>query len=315
MSIILPNLDDREFADMVAEAKGMIPQLAPSWTDHNPSDPGITLIELFVFISEMLMYRTNRVTEANKRVFLQLLMGKGWLVDPKRATLSMDQLITTAIAELRKEERAITNADFERFALDAGKPSDKGDGSIARAYCMAKRNYESVPENANAIGHVSLVIIPRIDPFNSDLVTRPNGLASIVSAYIEPRRLLTTQLHVVPAKYLAIGVTVTLAILDDYRWEEVQNGALIKLDKFFHPIDGSGDGQGWKPGQSVYAADIYALLDQLPGVDFVEPIAGAMFKLDGNLSGGIEVTLHENQLFLFKKELSVLNPYQKDTPK
>ncbi len=35
MSITLPNLDDREFADMVAEAKGMIPQLAPSWTDHN----------------------------------------------------------------------------------------------------------------------------------------------------------------------------------------------------------------------------------------------------------------------------------------
>ncbi len=310
MSITLPNLDDREFADMVAEAKGMIPQLAPSWTDHNPSDPGITLIELFAFICEMLMYRTNRVTEANKRVFLQLLMGEVWLVDPKRANLSIDQLITTAIKELGREERAITNADFERFALDAGKYPDQKEVPIARAYCMAKRNYESVPVNANAIGHVSLVIIPSVDPFKFDA-----GLAATVKNYIEPRRLLTTQLHVVPAKYLAIGVTVTLAILDDYRWEEVQNDALAKLDTFFHPIDGSGDGQGWKPGQSVYAADIYALLDQLTGVDFVEPVAEAMFKLDGDLSGGIEVTLQENQLFQFKKELSVLNPYQKDTPK
>ena len=309
MSITLPNLDDREFAELVAEAKGMIPQLAPSWTDHNPSDPGITLIELFAYICEMLMYRTNRVTEANKRIFLQLLMGEKWL--PVSDNRSLDQLITAAIEELRREERAICNADFEKFALEADIP----DGSIARAYCQAKRDYEVDAVNgqfSDAVGHVSLVIIP-LNPFNSNADTKK--WPAIVKAYIEPRSLLATQLHVVFPKYLGIGVTVTLSILDDYKWEEVKNDALIKLDTFFHPIHGGRDGQGWKPGQSVYAADLYALLDQLPGVDFVEPIEGALFKVDGELSTGIEMKLLETQLFQFEKEQSVLNRYQKDIPK
>ena len=46
MSLPSPNLDDRTWADIVEEAKKMIPGLCPDWTDFNPSDPGITLLEL-----------------------------------------------------------------------------------------------------------------------------------------------------------------------------------------------------------------------------------------------------------------------------
>jgi hypothetical protein len=53
----IPVLDDRRFADLVDEARSLIPTYAPAWTNHNPSDPGITLIEMFAHISEMLMYR------------------------------------------------------------------------------------------------------------------------------------------------------------------------------------------------------------------------------------------------------------------
>lgn len=67
------NLDDRTWQDIVDEAKALIPKYAPEWTDHNPSDLGITLIELFAWIVEGMIYRLNRVPEKNFIEFLNLL--------------------------------------------------------------------------------------------------------------------------------------------------------------------------------------------------------------------------------------------------
>jgi predicted phage baseplate assembly protein len=75
MALPLPRLDDRTYADLVEEARRLIPSFDPSWTDHNPSDPGITLIELFAWLTEMLLYRMDRVPEAHVRTFLKLLGG------------------------------------------------------------------------------------------------------------------------------------------------------------------------------------------------------------------------------------------------
>mgnify|MGYP000965497100 FL=1 len=78
MPLTLPNLDDRRYTDLVDEARALIPTHAPEWTNHNPSDPGIMLVELFAWLSEMLLYRLNRVTDENTRNFLRLLNGRGW---------------------------------------------------------------------------------------------------------------------------------------------------------------------------------------------------------------------------------------------
>ena len=68
-----PNLDDRKWQDIVDEARALIPEYAPEWTDHNPSDLGITLIELFAWLVEGMIYRLNRVPEKNFIEFLNLL--------------------------------------------------------------------------------------------------------------------------------------------------------------------------------------------------------------------------------------------------
>ncbi|MEW5868201.1 MAG: putative baseplate assembly protein [Chloroflexota bacterium] len=73
MPLQAPNLDDRRYADILAEAKTLIPRYTPEWTDHNASDPGITLIELFAWMTDMLLYRLNQVPERNYIKFLQLL--------------------------------------------------------------------------------------------------------------------------------------------------------------------------------------------------------------------------------------------------
>src|SRR5580693_3229538 len=73
MPVTLPKIDDRRYDDLLAEAIARIPVHTPEWTNFNHSDPGVTLIELFAFLTESLLYRANQIPERNRKRFLQLL--------------------------------------------------------------------------------------------------------------------------------------------------------------------------------------------------------------------------------------------------
>jgi predicted phage baseplate assembly protein len=68
-----PNLDDRMFQDLVDDAKRLVQQRCPTWTDHNVSDPGVTLIEAVAQMVDQLIYRLNRVPDLNYIKFLELI--------------------------------------------------------------------------------------------------------------------------------------------------------------------------------------------------------------------------------------------------
>ncbi|XWK89408.1 MAG: putative baseplate assembly protein [Phormidium sp.] len=67
------NLDDRTFSDLVEECILRIPRYCPEWTNHNPGDPGITLIELFAWLTDQMLMRFNQVPRRNYVAFLELL--------------------------------------------------------------------------------------------------------------------------------------------------------------------------------------------------------------------------------------------------
>ena len=73
MSLPQVELDDRRFQDLVNEARTRIARACPEWTEHNVSDPGITLIELFAWMTDMLVYRLNRVPDKVHVALLELL--------------------------------------------------------------------------------------------------------------------------------------------------------------------------------------------------------------------------------------------------
>lgn len=73
MVLPVPKLDDRTFQDLVNETKRLIPRYCPEWTDHNVSDPGVTMIELFAYMVDLLLYRVNRVPERNYIKWLEML--------------------------------------------------------------------------------------------------------------------------------------------------------------------------------------------------------------------------------------------------
>lgn len=87
MALAPPRLDDRGYADLRAGLIRRIPVHAPEWTDHNATDPGIALIELFSFLGDNLLYRLNRAPEASKLAFLRLLN-----IPPRPARVAMAQV-------------------------------------------------------------------------------------------------------------------------------------------------------------------------------------------------------------------------------
>src|SRR5471030_2461484 len=73
MSLPSPDLDTRKFQRIVDDVKRQIGLRCPEWSDHNVSDPGVTLIELFAWMTDQVVYRLNRVPDRNYVKFLELI--------------------------------------------------------------------------------------------------------------------------------------------------------------------------------------------------------------------------------------------------
>lgn len=73
MPIPVPNLDDRSFDDLVADLVARIPAHTPEWTDPQVGDPGRTLIDLFAWLGDIVLYRANLIPERQRLAFLRLL--------------------------------------------------------------------------------------------------------------------------------------------------------------------------------------------------------------------------------------------------
>jgi predicted phage baseplate assembly protein len=88
--VALPDiqLDDRRFDQIVAEAKRRIPGYTPEWTDLNSSDPGMTLVDLFAWLSEMIIWRLNRIPDKVFIKFLDLIGVQLAPANPAQAELT-----------------------------------------------------------------------------------------------------------------------------------------------------------------------------------------------------------------------------------
>jgi hypothetical protein len=73
MPLIVPRIDDRDYPRILSETLARIPVHTPEWTNFNDADPGVTLLQLFAFMTDSLLYRANLVPERNRLKFLELL--------------------------------------------------------------------------------------------------------------------------------------------------------------------------------------------------------------------------------------------------
>lgn len=259
MPLTLPNLDDLAWDDLMGQARSTIISSAPRWTNFNASDPGITLIELFAYFSEILMYRLNRVTEGQMRAFLKLLNGPNW-----ESHADLDAAKRATIHQMRGIHRAVTPQDFEELALQT-EAAQTGE-QVRRVRCIPQVNLENedaVSRPTDAPGHFSVVVV-------SNQRSHPTQeLLAGVHHHLEPARLLATHIHVVQPNYLTLSVRIVLVPRHEGMAETLRNEAVAVLESFFDPLTGGVDKNGWPFGRSIYVSEVYQALNGLAGVDYV----------------------------------------------
>ena len=118
MPIIPPRLDDRKYEDLVEELLARIPAHTPEWTPAQTGDPGRTMLELFAWLADTVLYRANLVPERQRLAFLQLL---GMPLHPARAArgvvaLSLDEKSPATAVTLATEARLAGPVSFETLS-------------------------------------------------------------------------------------------------------------------------------------------------------------------------------------------------------
>jgi len=100
---VLPEmiLDDVRFQELVSEARTRIVRHSPAWTEHNVSDPGITLIELFAWLTEILSYRINRIPDRLHEALLELVGVRP--APPQQAGVDLRFILTEPVGAVIPE--------------------------------------------------------------------------------------------------------------------------------------------------------------------------------------------------------------------
>jgi len=160
---------------------------------------------------------------------------------------------------IRSRHRAVTKEDFEWLALQASN-------SIARATCLPSTDRE---------GEVTVIIIPKFDEVGTDYREKllpSTELIRRVKRFLDERRLVTTLVNVQKPRYVEVSVRIDIIRASTGSSEKVKRGVEVALRRFLHPIRGSRDGKGWPFGRAVLKMDLYHVVEEVGGVEFVDQI-------------------------------------------
>lgn len=259
MPLTLPNLDDRRWAELAEEARALLVRFCPEWTDHNVSNPGIALVEMFAWLTETAMYQANQLPDA---FWMELLPLLG-----RAPAGPVSTALREALEGLVEVNRGVTASDLELLALEAGRLESP---RMARARVVAdlERREGPDPESPVSLPMTLLIVVP-----DEPHVAAPSPSLEAVRRifhYVRHRRALTTRLHVIGPHYTPVSVTVTAtrAQGSDLTAQQVAE----RIREFLHPVRGWRDGQGWPFGRQVYDSELYQLLENVNGLDHVDSL-------------------------------------------
>lgn len=179
-----PNLDDRTWQDLVDQARALIPTYAPTWTDHNPSDLGITLIELFAWMVEGMTYRLNRVPDKHLVEFLNLI---GITRDPATpaSTFMRYQLADGADPLTLPKGHQVATAQTEEtdaIAFETDETWNLLPSNLSHVLCLQAP--EDTPERIHYRDLTSQVVTAPVAPLTLNLGGQ--GLAMLVLGFDVP---------------------------------------------------------------------------------------------------------------------------------
>jgi predicted phage baseplate assembly protein len=179
---------------------------------------------------------------------------------------------------LRTSFRAVTAEDYEYLAREASQ-------SVARVCCRQPR--PGAENGSTPAGTVRVLVVPavstparRIAPQELRL---PETLAEDVEVYLNERRLLTTALKVEAPPCTQVKVEAHIKVRPKANPERVRGDVVERLNSFLNPIVGGHDGEGWPFGRDLFVSEIFAVIQGVPGVEYIEAARMSAVGQDGFL--------------------------------
>jgi predicted phage baseplate assembly protein len=164
-------------------------------------------------------------------------------------------------AEVHRRDRAVTADDFRDLAL--------GVAGVRRAETLSLLD----PDNPTvpAAGIVSVVVFPAEDARHPGAPMPDRALLRRVARHLDQRRLVTTELFVIPPEYRQVSVAAGVAVRDGYQVDAVRRWVELILRQFLAPLPPYGpDGNGWPLGRKIRRAELEAVAVQVEGVELLE---------------------------------------------
>ncbi|SFO74777.1 putative baseplate assembly protein [Geodermatophilus dictyosporus] len=164
--------------------------------------------------------------------------------------------------ELSRHDRAVVAEDFRELATVPG---------VGRAECLPR--FHPPTRSTDAAGVVTVVVWPAEDPRHPDAPSADATLLRAVCSRLDERRLVTTELHVVPPTYHPVAVSVGLAVHRGYSEIGVRRWVELVLRQYLSPLPPYGpEGRGWPLGRRVHGPELEAAVLQVEGVEFIEEL-------------------------------------------
>jgi hypothetical protein len=165
--------------------------------------------------------------------------------------------------ELRRRDRAVTRGDFRELAL--ATPG----GAVGRAECLP--HFHPPTRRDDAAGVVTVVVWPQEDAAHPTAPVPDRRLLGAVCRFLDARRLVTTELYVVPPTYRKVAVAVGLVAKPGYGVEAVRRWVEQVLRQYLSPLPPFGpEGNGWPLGRRVHGPELEAAALQVEGVEYLE---------------------------------------------
>jgi hypothetical protein len=159
---------------------------------------------------------------------------------------------------IKARNRAVTAEDFEWLAKEASN-------SVGRVKCLPSAARE---------GEVTVIVVPKA-PMHARVEDKPvptMELLKRVRGYLSERKLVSTIVNVVRPSFVELSVVVEFVRTQSGSSDRIKRGVERALRRFLHPLHGARAGTGWVFGRSVLKIDLYQVIEDVDGVDFVDRI-------------------------------------------
>lgn len=197
------------------------------------------------------------------------------------AAETLNEAKARAVRELATPTRAVTLDDFEALALATpGVP-------LARAYAIS--DYHPAMPCIPVSGSTTVVVLLPCPEHKPEPTA---ALLATVQRYLERRRVLTGEIHVVGPHYTTVAVSARLHARPEVDRRALMRRACVALEHFFHPLHGGPEGLGWPIGRAVYRAELLALLNDLDCVLYVEEMIWHVDGKEASRCGNITICRH-----------------------